>query len=168
MNVGRHSWAGSVLIRAHRCPSHFSGCGDVDSSSSCTQSRISPRLHRWSNSGLFWSGYGARGPSVLRLARFLRLRGAGARGEIEIYDTYRTCPVQLFGDVGTNLGRAAGRDLLPRAHFFRLRGTGASSGHPLFGSTSRPSGQASKFIPHNVFLTSFCKSLLPQNPSTYS
>ena len=25
--------------------------------------------------------------------------------------TYRTCPVQTFGRAGTNLGRAAGRDL---------------------------------------------------------
>jgi len=29
------------------------------------------------------------------------------------YNTYRTCPVHFFGQAGTNLGRAAGRDRFP-------------------------------------------------------
>jgi len=36
-----------------------------------------------------------------------------SRYGIVFYNAYRTCPVQTFGRAGTNLGRAAGRDLLP-------------------------------------------------------
>ena len=50
------------------------------------------------------------------LCRALHSQGRGMQLIYAILYTYRTCPVLFAGRAGTNLGRAAGRDLVTAAH----------------------------------------------------